>query len=305
MTRLHVLLLVAVALAACSDDDEGGPRDTGVDKAVAVEAAVPDSAVPDSAAPDADPYACDSASLGKPCTPGGSAACGNNGVCLATTTSAGFCSCPCTRDDLGTKLQDEDTCPEDHACGVQGGADRCLALVANTKQVPSCGSVTMIMADATDPPFLLAARLTPKSYPFTVSGVRYFLSGSAQQGCDNGLAHDVVVFVGTQTTPPASPTVSETIKVPAKAGDKGTRMVNLALTTPLTLKSGEHLFVAPLVTYDTSASGSICLQLCSESATGDASFTNDTGATVPYTWTSFKTKQWSGDLLTAALGFSG
>jgi hypothetical protein len=301
--------LAALCLAGCSDDTENTPKDTGVDLPAdaAVEASA-DALPVDTAKADADPFACDATGLGAACTPGGSSGCAGGKVCLALPGgSTGFCTCPCRRDDLSTKVQEEESCPTGFSCGVSGGEDRCMSLLANTAQPPSCAKVAAVMADPTDPPFLLAARSTPPTYPFTVVGLRYFLAAptSAMSSCDDGLAHEVVLFVGTATTPPASPTIVETLQVPAATATPDGRRVVLELTTPLTLKSGEQLYVAQKVVYDAAKGKSICPQLCSDTAKGEASFTNDTSATAPYTWTSFAAKTWPGDLITAVLGFSG
>ena len=133
-------------------------------------------------------------------------------------------------------------------------------------------------------------------------GVQYMLKGPGTKNpdCDTGLAHEVQVWVGDQTTPVASPTPSETITVAAGASEAA-RWLSQELKTPIRLTSGQHLYVALLVTYEKPANKSICPQVCPDSnLTGEKSFSNDTGA-----WKSFKDSAWPGELSTAALGFGG
>jgi len=307
-TRTSTLasVIVIVALAACSDSEngakDGGPQDVAAVDAPAGEAAVDGTTADsgaDTTAPADSAFPCDPAILGTACTQGGSE-CGAQACLLAG--SEGFCSCKCRPDDITTDLADEDSCPSGHSCGVVGSPaeSRCFQVLANTPQGKSCSGY--ITADATDPPFLLAARLTPASYPFTVYGVRYLLTMAS--GCDNGLAHEVQVFVGSNTTPDASPTLSETIAVPAGTAEPKGRWLAHPLAAPIVLTSGQHLYVALLVAYDAQKKGSICPQLCGDPGnTGEKSFTNDTGSTLPYTWMTFKAKAWPGELSTAALGF--
>jgi hypothetical protein len=312
-TRTVTLAFAFFALAACSSDSGNGAKDTGpqdmaaVDDAVdaqvgeaAVDGPQADTTSPDTTTVDAA-FPCDPTILGTTCTQGGSE-CGAQACLLAG--SEGFCSCKCRPDDITTDLADEDSCPANHSCGVVGSPaeDRCLEVLANTPQGKSCNSKSAISADPTDPPFLLAARLTPSSYPFTVYGVRYLLPMGS--GCDNSLAHEVKVFVGSNTTPDASPAVGETIAVPAGTAEPKGRWLTHPLVAPIVLTSGQQLYVALLVTYDAQKQGSICPQVCGDPGnTGEKSFSNDTGSTLPYTWTSFKAKAWPGELTTAALGF--
>lgn len=90
---------------------------------------------------------------------------------------------------------------------------------------------------------LAAARLTPPSYPFVVTAVRYVLD--AQTGnCDAGLAHTVDVFVDTAVAPPATPSVLRHFDNAMIAKPTQDRVVTLDLDPPVTLQSGEHLFIA-------------------------------------------------------------
>ena len=60
---------------------------------------------------------------------------------------------------------------------------------------------------------LAAVRLTPPSYPYTVTGVRYVLA--EQKTCKSSLAHRVEIYVSNKTVPDANPTGTTTIQVPA------------------------------------------------------------------------------------------
>src|SRR5262245_53192961 len=54
-----------------------------------------------------------------------------------------------------------------------------------------------------------AARLTPKSYPFSVATVRYRLFDEAMDTGCNDFEHEVALFVSPDPAPPATPTVVE------------------------------------------------------------------------------------------------
>jgi hypothetical protein len=296
--------------AACSDDNgtQNGkdgplPADAGGDANVTDKGA---EASVDGPAPDASPFPCDKTVLGKACTQGGNE-CGADHDCLVKSGQSGFCSCKCRPDDPTTDLYMEDSCPADHVCGAHGSDRYCFDLVANEAQGPSCSTTALVAADPTDDPFVLAARLVPTSYPFTVMGVRYYLLGPSPKAaeCDTAQAHEVQVFVGDKDTPDPSPTLSETITVAAAAQSPKKRYVSQALKTPIELTAGQRLYVGIKVSYDTQNKKSLCPHLCGDNGKGEASFTNDTTSQPPYTWESFKAKGWGGDLTTAALGFGG
>lgn len=86
-----------------------------------------------------------------------------------------------------------------------------------------------------------AARLTPSSYPFDVGQIRYrlFLGDPA---CVS-LAHSVEVFVTTTDAPPGTPSVLDSWAVPANSED-GWGWIYLDVDPPITLQSGEHLFIS-------------------------------------------------------------
>ena len=84
-----------------------------------------------------------------------------------------------------------------------------------------------------------AAKLTPTSYPFSVSKVRYSLNIG---GPCVDMAHVVDVFVSPSATPPSSPTVTESFNVPTGSLVNGS--IELTLANTLTLQSGDNLYVA-------------------------------------------------------------
>jgi hypothetical protein len=298
----YVLVVLGLWVFGCSDDG-GQKADMMIaDAPVAAEAgpeAGADLSLDQSLAPPCDP-----ATLGKPCTQGGSE-CGSVNTCQITGGGAGFCSCGCVPDKTETELMSEDSCPgSGFVCGLDAtSASRCLALLTNTPQIPNCTTGTAILADPTDPPFVVAARIVPPAYPFTLVGVRYALQGSEKMSeCDNGLAHRAEVHVNSEAGPSATPTVLDSFNVPAAPSTKEPRHVVRALAAPVQVKTGEAIYVVLEVVRD--GGTSLCAQACADnSATGAKSFIDGDSNQPPYVWESFESKQWGGDLSFAALGF--
>jgi hypothetical protein len=169
----------------------------------------------------------------------------------------------------------------------------------------SCHSPAAIAANPTDEPFLLAARLVPPSYPFTVFSVRYALMGpgTSSAACNTGLPHEVQIFVGDSAAPDASPSVSETLAVPAGQNLKERWLVH-SLSSPIRLTSGQALYAGLLVAYDAQNDTSLCPQVCADSGySGADSFSNHVSSQLPYSWTSFEDAGWPGELTISALGF--
>jgi hypothetical protein len=126
-----------------------------------------------------------------------------------------------------------------------------------------------------------AGRLTPPSYPFEVNTVRYrMIDNMMPTGCID-LAHDVFVFAATGTTPPAAPVPHETITVPTGSIVGG--WVELSLTTPLVLQTGESLFIA-VEMQGLGDNEYMCLGTCSGPGfdTGRNFWSN--AASAPYPW---------------------
>lgn len=146
-----------------------------------------------------------------------------------------------------------------------------------------------------DPGDMKVVRLTPAAYPFTVTHVRYGLEGNLAPECDNTLAHRVEVFAASGHAPESSPSIAETIDVPAVASAPAERLVVLPLATPLTLQGGEHLFVA--VEQAGNATHSMCLYMCLTTVADRNYWSESTVA--PYTWEPYST----GNLTIEALGY--
>jgi hypothetical protein len=299
-----VLVALGLWVFGCSDDS-GQKADMTVGDAPMPSDAGPEAG-PDQSAPDqtvAPP--CELSTLGQPCTQGGGE-CGAVNTCLITEGSAGFCSCACLPDDTTTELIDEDSCPgTDFACGLDAAsAPRCLGLLANTPQLPNCAKGVIIVADPTDTAFMVAARIVPKTYPFTLVGLRYTLQGpgSKTAECDTGLAHRAEVHVNDQSTPSPTPTVLESFSMSATTSTKEPRQVRLALAAPVQVKAGEAIYVTVEVVRD--GSKSLCTDACADdSATGAKSYIDVDSDQPPYVWESFESMQWGGDLSFAALGY--
>jgi hypothetical protein len=311
---------LAVALlffggASCSDDTEqpGVDAKVTVDSGQDVDAGLPDAAEADTTGTGdgpPPPPPCDEQTLGDPCTQGGSE-CGSTNECLITEGTNGFCSCGCLPDVAKTGVMVEDTCPgagKTRACGLfpsptSGKKEHyCFSLLTNTPQHPSCTGDTALMADPADPHFMVAARFTPPSYPFTVTSIRYLLPGSdTDSACENGLAHRAEVHAGANATPESNPTVAATFDVPRSTSSKDPLWALHGLDTPVKLQSGEHLYVLVEVMPD--GAQSLCVQGCADNATGETSFIDVDSDQPPYEWKSFKEMKWDGDLTIAAMGF--
>lgn len=130
----------------------------------------------------------------------------------------------------------------------------------------------------------IAARLTPPSYPFTVNAVRYGLAQGEHGSvtCDNGLAHALEIFVGTDVAPVASPSVVEHVDVAASAAVDGIRTFDHTLASPLTLQAGEYLFVA-VQNAGVSPTDCTCFAACKPGYQPDTNYWSNAGAP-PYPW---------------------
>jgi len=254
--------------------------------------------------PDSSPSpVCDKAILGQACTPSGGE-CGAAHDCLPS----GHCSCKCVPDLPETKVLNEDSCPAPgFACGLDAasGERYCFALLANTPQSPDCTKDGAIQADPTDPAFMVAARITPTSYPFTVTGMRYMLHAPFGSGkdCDNGLAHRAEAHISDQAAPEASPAVAATFNAAAVKPTTDPRWVVHPFATEVKLTAGQSIYLLVEVVRETGKT--LCPQACSDTGTGEKSFIDVDSNQPPYQWESFKAKQWEGELSFSALGFGG
>ncbi len=143
-----------------------------------------------------------------------------------------------------------------------------------------CLAWESIHPDAGEEGQLYAVRLTPPSYPYEVSGIHYELwhAPSNDYPCDAQPAHRAEVFVATTDAPPASPSVTKIDNKAVSLSGDGIRVVKSSLPSPITLKTGEHLFVALEL-----AGLSTCLMTCKDAKVTTRDYwSNATKA--PYSW---------------------
>ena len=146
-----------------------------------------------------------------------------------------------------------------------------------------------------------AARLVPASYPFVVTEIKYVLYGATgQTGCDPTIGHRVQLYRSTVAAPPATPTVEQEIAVPPSPGASDPRLVDLTLTTPITLNAGESLIVQ--VEMAGSASAYLCMHMCKEPPTyDDRNYWSGTTAP-PFTWSTLTSLGIPWDITMRAIG---
>jgi len=110
----------------------------------------------------------------------------------------------------------------------------------------TCGPDTAVFPAPGEEGMYYAVRLTPPAYPFVVTAIEYEIDANPGAGvnCLASLAHSVQVFTATTVAPPTTPTVLEEIDVPADPSIVSDRAVHADLTTPITLDTGEDLFVS-------------------------------------------------------------
>jgi hypothetical protein len=146
--------------------------------------------------------------------------------------------------------------------------------------------------------FLLGVRLTPPSYPFTVYKIRYAVANQGS-ACRPDVAHRVELSVAPQpdasTAPANNPTIVETIQVPGVAPDAGPYdagppdsgapkriWLEHTLTTPITLTTGQDLFVS-IQLAGIPGTQTLCVGFCFENTIADRNYWSQ-AASVPYNW---------------------
>jgi hypothetical protein len=130
---------------------------------------------------------------------------------------------------------------------------------------------------------LIAARLTPPSYPYEVTEVQYELVGAAP--CDSSFGHRVEVFVGTDDAPANDPAATR-LDVPAAVTTEPVRVVQLTLPSPITLQSGEHLFVAVELVHE----GTSCIGMCDGAGDWTRNYWSN-AQSAPYSWAALSSFQ--------------
>ena len=148
---------------------------------------------------------------------------------------------------------------------------------------PSCTPGGPVAPSYGEDSHLVAARLTPPRYPFTVTEVRYMLTAPGAP-CVGTFGYHVEVFKGTGATPAATPTVAARFDVAAGA------VINDAWTShtlgsPLVLSSGEELFVAIELAGDSDFEFGVtanCIGTCTVGAADRNYWSNAVSA--PYPW---------------------
>jgi hypothetical protein len=149
---------------------------------------------------------------------------------------------------------------------------------------------------------LTAARLTPPSYPFTVTEVVYELSnGAVRNGnCDAALAHRVEVYVDTAVQPSNTPTLVAQLDMMATAPTmEPSRLVVAPLPMPLVLTAGQHLFVA--VEMAGTAENHICVWMCEGTGADDRNYWSN-ATMAPYDWVTLASYQNPNNLRIGANG---
>jgi hypothetical protein len=127
------------------------------------------------------------------------------------------------------------------------------------------------------------ARITPPSYPFTVTSVSYKLTGM-EATCGTNIAHAVSVWADSSgATPASSPASVQKIPVAASATDQRSLIVTESLPTPITLTTGQDLFVAVEMDANTAQTVAVCLDGCSITADDNRQFWSEQ-MTAPFTW---------------------
>ena len=140
---------------------------------------------------------------------------------------------------------------------------------------------------------LAAAKLTPPSYPATVTAVSWRLAhgtyGTDPAFCDAGLAYEVLVFKGYGTTPPSTPTILETITVAAASlpSYDETYTFSQTLSSPITLNTGEKLYVAVRMTGDPEEDV-VCVSLCKNTDWRRKLNFWSNSADAPYPWSAME-----------------
>ncbi len=165
-------------------------------------------------------------------------------------------------------------------------------LITNTPNT-SCSNWIGYGASAGNAGPYMAARLTPPSYPHVINSFSYDLVEYQNGPCTASLAHTVIAFRTTTVAPPSVPTVS-TVQVSAAAPNLpvgvltglpatySVRRVKIVFTSPVTLTTGEHLFIG--IQSKSSGADFLCSLVCpSAPADSTRNYWSSTTSS-PFSW---------------------
>jgi hypothetical protein len=183
-------------------------------------------------------------------------------------------------------------------------------LVTLTNAASIC-SPTLLIPDPGEEGHLCAARLTPgpTEYPFTVKTVRHRLGHGLQKGidCNAALEHQVHLTVSSETKPEATP--ASPVVLPIPAADPSTisttegRWVMTDLAQPLTLTSGQHLFVS--IKFAGTHPKVLCVAVNTEGAyQADRNYWSGAAA-APYKWVTLESLGLTGSIMANVVGVVG
>lgn len=147
-----------------------------------------------------------------------------------------------------------------------------------------CGTFALIAPLPEEVGQLAAGRLSPTSYPFTVTEIGYELVGNLAT-CNNTLPHRTDVYVLSDETLPATPSTAAvsvlSFDVDPGPSDESVRTVTLPLDQPIELTEGQHLVIAVEMVGDGSTTA--CLNFCMDVAPVERSFWSN-AVLEPYDW---------------------
>ena len=172
--------------------------------------------------------------------------------------------------------------------GAQGGASPGPCSFFPLTNHPDECQLTYISPLAGEETHWIAERLTPSTYPFTVTAIRYALGGQELMNyCDTSLAHQVELFVGPDDSPAMTPVTAEHFDIPTSMPEFGIKLIDLDLLNPLTLQAGEHLFVM-IQNAGVSQEASTCFIGCTgPTFVPNRSYWSNSG-TPPFPWASLE-----------------
>lgn len=206
---------------------------------------------------------------------GGGASAGPGGASLEGAGGAGGDAGPL--DEGGGGQAAQGGAPEGGAPPLPGNP-----ILSNTPEF--CGTFALIAPIPEEIGQLAAGRLTPESYPFTVTEIAYELVGNLAT-CNNTLPHRTDVYVLSDATLPASPSTQAvsvvSFDVDPGPSDDTVRTINLTLDQPIELTEGQHLVIAVEMVGDDSTTA--CLNFCMDVAPTERSFWSN-AVDEPYDW---------------------